>query len=101
MNLLPEVLDCVGYSHNHSPLISSNRNSPFERLWRVSHQTDYTIRELLITRPNCRAVELSESNLRFQFHKRSQLFVGTHNETLSVTVCVASFPMCCHSVALL
>jgi hypothetical protein len=78
MNLLPEVLDCVGYSHNHSPLISSNRNSPFERLWRVSHQTDYTIRELLIKRPNCRAVELNESNRRFQFQKRSQLFIRTH-----------------------
>ena len=94
MNLLPEVLDCVGYSHNHSPLISSNRNSPFERLWRVSHQTDYTIRELLITRPNCRAVELSESNLRFQFHKRRQLFIGTHNKTLSVVTMCVNDPDC-------
>ena len=35
MNLLPEVRDCIGYSHKHSRLIPSNRNSRFERLWRV------------------------------------------------------------------
>ena len=54
MNLLPEVLDSVGYSHNHSSLIPSNRNSHFERLWRVSRQAEYTIRKLLIKRPNYR-----------------------------------------------
>jgi len=48
MNLLPEVRDCVGYAHNHSPLIRSNRNSHFERLWRVSRQSDHTITEVLI-----------------------------------------------------
>ena len=54
VNLMPEVRDCIGYSHNHFPLIPSNRNSHFERLWRVTHQADYIIRELLIKRPNCR-----------------------------------------------
>ena len=40
MNLAPEVRDCPGYSHNHSPLITSNRNSHFEHLWHVSRQAD-------------------------------------------------------------
>jgi hypothetical protein len=48
MNLLPEIRDCLGYSHNRSPLITSNRNSHFQRLCRVIRQADYTIRELLI-----------------------------------------------------
>jgi hypothetical protein len=30
------------------------------------------------------ARELNESNRRFEFNKRSQLFIRTHNETLSV-----------------
>ena len=54
MNLLPEVSKCVGSSHNQSLLIPSNRNSHFERLWRVIRQIDYTISELLIENPNCR-----------------------------------------------
>jgi hypothetical protein len=48
MNLLPEARNCLGYSHNHSPLITSNRNSHFQRLCRVTRQADYTIGELLI-----------------------------------------------------
>jgi hypothetical protein len=49
MNLLPEVRDCIGYSHNHSPLILSNRSSRFEGLWRVTGQADCTIGQLLTT----------------------------------------------------
>ena len=64
MNLLPEVRDCLGYSHNHSPLITSTGNSHFERLWCVSRQADYTVRELLI-KPELLAVELNESNRGF------------------------------------
>src|SRR6266513_5930939 len=30
----------------------------------------------------------NQRNRRFQFQKRSQLFVRTHNETLSIAVCV-------------
>jgi len=41
MNLLPEVRDCLGCSHN------SNRNSHFDSLWRVIGQADYAIREFL------------------------------------------------------
>ena len=44
----PEVRDCLGYSHTHSPFFTSNRNSHFQRLCCVSRQADYTIRELLI-----------------------------------------------------
>jgi hypothetical protein len=32
------------------------------------------------------AIELNESNRGFSLQKRSQLFIGTHNGTLSVTV---------------
>jgi hypothetical protein len=47
MNLLPKIRDCLGYSHNNSFLISSNRSSLFQSLCRVIRQPDYTIRELL------------------------------------------------------
>lgn len=30
------------------------------------------------------AIELNESNRRFEIHKRRQLFIGAHNITLSV-----------------
>jgi hypothetical protein len=33
-------------------------------------------------------------NCRFQFHKRSQLFIGTHNETLSVAAMRVSERKC-------
>jgi hypothetical protein len=33
----------------------------------------------------------SSSNRRFEFHKRSQLFIRTHNEILSSTRCVGHF----------
>jgi hypothetical protein len=59
MNLFPEIRDCLGHFHNHSP---SKRNSPFERLWHVIGQADYTIRKLLIKSPELLAIELNESN---------------------------------------
>ena len=62
MNLLPEIRDCLGYSHNHSLLITSNKNSHSQRLCGVSHQADYTIRELPIK------------------------VITPHNETLSVAM---------------
>ena len=34
-----------------------------------------------------------------QFHECSSLFIGTHDETLPVAMCVALFPMCSHSIA--
>jgi len=30
------------------------------------------------------------ANRRFQFHKRSQFFIRTHNEALSVAVCISN-----------
>jgi hypothetical protein len=47
MNQLPEVRDRLGHFHNRSPLITSNRNSDFERRWCVIRQADYTISKLL------------------------------------------------------
>jgi hypothetical protein len=32
------------------------------------------------------SVNTNVANRRFQFHKRSQDFIGTHNETLSIAV---------------
>ena len=62
MNLLPEIRDCLGHFHNHSPLIASKRNSLFERLWHVIGQADRTIRESLIKTTEVLAIELDESN---------------------------------------
>jgi len=39
----------------------------------------------------CQAAKTATPNRRFQFHKRSQDFIGTHNETLSVVaMCVCN-----------
>jgi hypothetical protein len=45
-----------------------------ERIFLHGHLQDQTHRELVYR--------------RFQFHERSQHFIGTHDETLSVAVCV-------------
>jgi hypothetical protein len=38
---------------------------------------------------------LALPNRRFKFHERSQLFIGTHNEPLSVAaMCVSKLPAC-------
>ena len=63
--------------------IFDHRNSHFQRLSRVTRQAEYTIRELLI-KAQLSTVDLDGSNRRFKFQKRRQLFLCTHNETLSI-----------------
>jgi len=38
------------------------------------------------TSPACRGYSAASANLKLQFQKRRQFFIGTHNETLSMRV---------------
>src|SRR6478736_8096063 len=78
----------LGYLLQRDSGARAARNLDFCRLWLIfcNLERSRLILGLRVWNGNCPPPDSRSPNRRFEFQKRSQLFINTHDETLSVAM---------------